>query len=101
MDQSRRASSPHPPPGSMEATYDAPREEARRSMPDVLVLSLSPLNARDASPEPANTRGARGRHYIQMNERSMIDQQVEFIITEIARASCVVPPNLHQRTTDN
>jgi len=28
-------------------------------MSDVLVLSLSPLNARDASPEPANTRVVR------------------------------------------
>ena len=90
----------HPP--ALWATYDAPREEARRSMSDVLVLPLSPLNARGASPEPANTRvvrGARGRHYIQMNERSMIDQQIECMITEIVRAS-YVPPNLHQRTTD-
>lgn len=72
-------------------------------MPDVLVLSLFSLNARGASPEPRareHTRGARGRRYIQMNERSMIDQQIECMITQIVRAS-YVPPNLHQRTTDS
>ena len=69
-------------------------------MSDVLVLSLSPLNARVASPEPAKTRVVRAVDtHIQMNKRSMIDQQIECMITEIVRASCV-PPNLHQRTTD-